>query len=267
MREMVAERRPDLLELVTAAVGEDPFERLDEGTAFLQPAIFCTSLALQPALEVDAYAGHSLGDLSALVAAGSLTEEDGMHVVAARGRLMQRASEAGPAGAMLALGANPDVARELAARFGVTHANDNSPDQAVLSGPAEAIARVRAEAKARGLRAIHLPIKGAFHSPGMAAAVPAFRAVLDGVQVRPPRRPVLSSVTAREFDDMPSELARSLTEGVRWREVVLALHARGVRRFVEAGPGRVLTGLVRCILAGQPDVEASTVEIPQAARV
>jgi acyl transferase domain-containing protein len=253
MRELVAERRPDLLRLAEDAVGADPFERLRDGTAYLQPAIYCASLACVEggaAIEPDLYAGHSMGELSALAAAGSLDHEDGLRLVAERGRLMQRAAEERPGGAMLAVGAGPDVAREIAGSFGLTVANDNSPEQVVLSGDGDSIDRARAEAKGRGLRASRLPIQGAFHSPLMEPVVSEFRAALDAVEFRPPRRPVLSCVTAAEFDDVRSRLAESLTHGVRWREVLLALHERGVRRFVESGPGDVLAKLVPRTLPG-----------------
>jgi acyl transferase domain-containing protein len=267
MREHVEARRPDLLEAAVEAAGGDPFERIDEGTAFLQPAIFCASLVGLDALrdlEPDLYAGHSMGELTALVAAGSLSEEDGLRVVAARGRLMQRAAEEGPEGAMLAVGAGVETAAELAGPLGLTVANDNSPEQVVLSGPAEAIATARREAKGRGLRAFKLPIKGAFHSPAMAGVAGEFRAVLDDVELRPPRRPVFSCVTADEFDDVRARLTESLTHGVRWREVMLRLRERGASRFVEVGPGQVLTKLVAKTLGD--GVQATPAEELEGAR-
>ena len=251
MRDLVAAWRPALLDAVTDVVGCDPFARLEQGTSYLQPAIYCTGLASLASVTRDAgpdralYAGHSLGEITALTAAGSMREEDGLRLVAARGRLMQRAAEQGPEGGMLALGTGAAEAAELADSDGLTVANDNSPDQVVLSGPADAIERVRAKAKERGLRAMRLPIRGAFHSPALAAIAPEFRAVLDEIEIRPPRQPVYSGVTAREFDDVRARLVESLTCGVRWREVLLALRARGADTFIEVAPGKVLTGLVR----------------------
>ena len=264
MRGYVAEHRPDLLELACEVVGDDPFLRAGDGTAYLQPAVFCASLARLtsiPGAEPDFYAGHSLGELAALVAAGSLAEVDGIRLVATRGRLMQRAAEGEAAGSMLAVGTSPAAAAELAAALGLAVANDNSPRQVVLTGPAEAIVEARATAKRSGLRAYRLPIKGAFHSPALATIVPEFRAALDATRFDPPRRPVLSCVTAAEFDDVPRRLAEALTHPVRWREVVLELHARGADRFVEVGPGNALTKLV---LSTLDDVEALTADALEA---
>lgn len=266
MRELVESAWPELLEAATDAVGDDPFERIEDGTAFLQPAIFCASMAALRGFdfEPDLYAGHSLGELSALVAAGSLTVDDGLALVTTRGRLMQRAAELGPVGGMLAVGCGRELAAEIARPLGLTIANDNSPGQVVLSGPAEGIASGKVEARRRGLRAFRLPIKGAFHSAAMEPVVGEFCAALDAVDVRPPRRPVLSCVTASEFDDVRLRLSESLTHGVRWREVLHGLHERGARRFVEAGPGKVLTGLVRKTLK---DVETVAPAQLQAAHV
>jgi malonyl CoA-acyl carrier protein transacylase len=257
MRESVAQVRPDLLSLVTELVGEDPFPRADEGTDFAQPAIFCASLAGWTALgkpDGDLMAGHSLGELGALVAAGCLSEPDGLRLVVLRGRLMQRAGEEAGDGGMLALlgtGA-AEHADALAQAHGLAVANDNSPQQIVLSGARSALPGAAAAAKELGLRAIELPVTGAFHSPMMAAAVPEFAAALEQVEVGDPRVPVLSAVTAEPFDDVRRRLAEGLLSPVRWRETMLELHRLGAERFVEVGPGRVLTGLAKRTLS---DVE------------
>src|SRR5437764_12314174 len=145
MREEVARVRPDLLELVSEAVGEDPFPRVNDGTNFAQPAIFCASLAGWEALgrpDADYMAGHSLGELAALVAAGCLSERDGLELVALRGRLMQESGERAGDGSMLALlGAGAaERAPALAEAHGLAVANDNSPQQVVLSGERAALA-------------------------------------------------------------------------------------------------------------------------------
>jgi [acyl-carrier-protein] S-malonyltransferase len=257
MRESVASIRPDLLVLAETVVGTDPFPLAEEGTMYAQPAIFCASLAGWKAMGSppgDFMAGHSLGELGALVAAGSLTERDGLELVALRGRLMQEAGERAGDGGMLALlgvGA-AEHAESLAEAHGLAVANDNSPQQVVLSGARAALPGAATAAGELGLRAMELPVTGAFHSPMMAGAVPEFAAALDRVEIDSPRVTVLSAVTAEPFDDVRRRLVEALTMPVRWRETLLALHARGAEKFVEVGPGKVLTGLAKRTL---PDVE------------
>ena len=251
MRQNVADVRPDLLSLAAEVVGGDPFARAEEGTRFAQPAIFCASLAGWEALgrpSADFMAGHSLGELAALVAAGCLSERDGLELVTLRGKLMQESGERAGDGGMLALmGAGAaDHAPELAEAHGLSVANDNSPQQVVLSGDRRAFDETIAAAKELGLRPMELPVTGAFHSPTMAEAVPSFAAALERVEVSPPQGvTVLSAVTAAPFEDVRAQLAQALTMPVRWREVMLAMRDRGAERFVEVGPGRVLTGLVK----------------------
>jgi [acyl-carrier-protein] S-malonyltransferase len=257
MRDEVARVRPDLLAMAIEVVGEDPFPRVGDGTSFAQPAIFCASLAGWEALgreSGDFMAGHSLGELAALVAGGVLNERDGLELVARRGRLMQRAGELAGDGGMLAVmgrGAS-EQAQALADAHGLAVANDNSPQQIVLSGPRTNLPAAAVAAKELGLRAMELPVTGAFHSPMMASAVQEFTAALAAVTVSEPRVTVLSAVTAEPFDDVRTRLAQALISPVRWRETLLALHALGAERFVEVGPGRVLTGLAKRTLS---DVE------------
>jgi [acyl-carrier-protein] S-malonyltransferase len=259
MRETVAEVRPDLLSLAAEIVGEDPFPRAEEGTRFAQPAIFCASLAGWEALgrpSGEFMAGHSLGELAALVAAGCLRERDGLELVALRGKLMQESGERAGDGSMIALmgrGA-AEHAGELADAHGLAVANDNSPQQVVLSGDRARFEGLMAAAQELRLRVTELPVTGAFHSPMMAEAVPAFTAALQRVEVSPSADgvTVLSAVTAAPFQDVRAQLAQALTMPVRWRETLLAMHDRGADRFVEVGPGRVLTGLVKRTLS---DVE------------
>jgi [acyl-carrier-protein] S-malonyltransferase len=250
MRDLVAEVAPELLALAVDVVGEDPFLRAQDGTNFAQPAIFCASLAGWVALgrpQGDFMAGHSLGELAALVAAGSLAERDGLDLVALRGRLMNEAGERAGDGGMIALmgqGA-AELAEEIADAHGLSVANDNSPQQVVLSGSCSALPGAAEHAETLGLRASVLPVTGAFHSPMMASAVPEFAAALERTEIAKPRVPVLSAVTAQPFDDVRARLVDALTMPVRWRETMLALHRLGAERFVEVGPGRVLRGLAK----------------------
>jgi [acyl-carrier-protein] S-malonyltransferase len=250
MRDDVERNRPDLLALATEIVGEDPFPRVDDGTGFAQPAIFCASLAGFSVLErsgAELMAGHSLGELAALVAAGAISERDGLGLVALRGRLMQEAGERAGDGGMLALlgrGA-ADHAEALAAAHGLAVANDNSPQQVVLSGARGSLPAAAESARELGLRGIELPVTGAFHSPMMASAVPEFEAALGKVRIAPPVATVFSAVTAEPFDDVRLRLVQALIKPVRWRETMLAMHRAGAERFVEVGPGRVLTALAK----------------------
>jgi [acyl-carrier-protein] S-malonyltransferase len=264
MRELVERACPELLEQATDDLGVDPFERVDQGTAYAQPALYCASLAGwmaggRPTAQF--MAGHSLGELAALVAAGSLDASDGLLLALTRGRVMQEAAERGPGGGMLAVLGDEGPTRAVADSLRLTVANDNAPGQLVLSGPDDALAAARAELKGSGLRTIRLRVQGAFHSPAMESAVPAFRAALDDVEFADLDVPVVSSTTARPFDDIRRRLADALVRPVRWREALVALYDAGARRFVETGPGSVLTGLVRRTL---DSVDATTVAAPEA---
>ena len=268
MREQVERWRPELVLLARAAVGDDPFERADEGTRFAQPAIFCAALAgwrsLRDDFEPGLMAGHSLGEISALVAAGAMDAEDGLNLVAARGSLMQEAADAAGGGGMLAVRATDrDELADVTADTGVILANDNSPEQVVLSGPDDALERAERELRDRGVRAKRLPVAGAFHSPAMESAMPEFRERLGEIDLRAPSVPVLSCVTAEPFDDVRERLAQALTRPVRWLDVMRELRARGATRFVETGPGKVLTGLVRRSLDGV-DADAPAMEAAHA---
>ena len=249
MRDFVARDRPDLLEIAVDAAGEDPFGRVAESTRFAQPAICAASLTgwsqLADSLRPHAVAGHSLGELAALAAAGVLSEESALRLSAVRGRLMADAGEAAGGGTMLALiGATSTQARRLAAAHDVVVANDNAPGQLVLSGGAEELAAARRTARAEGLRALPLDVAGAFHSPQMAGAEAAFREALADVEIGVPRGHAFSCATAAPFTDVREELAAALTQPVRWRETMAALDYSGSRHYVDAGPGRVLAKLV-----------------------
>jgi [acyl-carrier-protein] S-malonyltransferase len=253
-RELVAAARPDLLELATQLVGEDPFQHMSEGTAYAQPAVYCASIAGYEQLgrpRAHYFAGHSLGEIGALAAAGAIDDLDGVRIVAARGRTMAEAADRGEPGAMLAVGSDRDGAAALADEHGLTLANENSPRQFVLSGPLVAIEAAEAAAKGTGVRAKKLAVAGAFHTEGMASAVEPFRAVLEGIEFRRPEAPVVSSTTADFFgEDVRDALAASLIRPIRWTAVLGRLRQQGVTRFLDVGPGKVLAGLVRRTLDG-----------------
>lgn len=249
MRSTVESRWPELLELAAQVVGTDPFAHLEQGNEYVQPAIFCTSVAswssVREALEPAAFAGHSLGEFAALVAADALDVEDGLRAATLRGRLTQREAER-QGGGMVAIQADLDQASSVAEAHGLAVANHNSPEQVVLSGHKAGVRSAAKAARAAGMRSAILDIEGAFHSPAMAEAVPPFQAALERMRFRAPSRPVFCSTTARPFetDDMPRRLAQGLVEGVRWPGVINGLRDMGIRRFLEPEPGTVLCGLV-----------------------
>jgi [acyl-carrier-protein] S-malonyltransferase len=254
-RELVAQIRPDLLDLAAALVGVDPFERMSEGTAYAQPAVYCASIAGYEQLgrpAADYFAGHSLGEIGALVAAGAIDDADGLRIVVARGQVMDEAARAGEPGGMLAVGSDSDAAEALASDHGLTLANVNSPQQFVLSGPLPAIEAAEAAAKGSGVRAKKLAVAGAFHTAAMASGVAPFRAALDEIAIREPNAPVVSSTSADFFDDdgVRDSLAASLVSPIRWTGVLRKLRELGVTRYLDVGPGKVLAGLVRRTIEG-----------------
>jgi [acyl-carrier-protein] S-malonyltransferase len=185
------------------------------------------------------------------VAAEAIDAADGLRLVAARGRLMQEAAEQTGDGGMLAVRVRERApVEEVAAETGLSVANDNAPDQLVLSGAVAALDAAEALLRERKVRAKRLPVAGAFHSPLMEPAVAPFRELVERVEVREPRVPVLSCVTAAPFTSVQDQLVEALTSPVRWTGVLGALRELGATRYVETGPGRVLTNLVRKTLDG-----------------
>lgn len=258
---LVAEFCGELAAHCRAEVGDDLFARAAESTRFAQPAIFLASLAGWRSLDgppARAFAGHSLGELSALAAAGVLDPHDALDLVILRGALMAEAADRARDGGMLAvLKATVDQAQELADKHGVTLANDNAPGQVVLSGRGSLLQDAALEARATGVRAIVLDVAGAFHSPDMASAGPSFRRALGRASVRDTGATVISGLTARPFEDVRGQLAAALTRPVRWREVMATLHDTGARAFVDVGPDQVLAKLVPRNL---PDFAGITIE-------
>jgi len=257
---------------------EGPAERLDL-TENAQPALLATSIAILAALRqrwaergleapVPAFAaGHSMGQYSALVAAGALTIEDGVRLVRERGRLMQ-ASGQGRDGAMAALiGLDDDRLPELvagASAHGIfVVANRNAPGQVVVSGVRSAVEAGAELARSFGARrAIVLPVSVAAHSPLMAEAAEGMRAALGGVEFLDPEPPLLANADARPIATAAAcraELVEHLTTGVDWIRIIEQMVASGVTTFVEVGPGRVLTGLIKRI---SPDAEVIPADDP-----
>ena len=240
-------------------LGFDPFERLDEGTRFQQPAIFLCSVAAwdiwreespEDLAQVRAAAGHSLGEYAALVAAGVLAFDDAVALVAQRAAAMADAGDLNPGSMVAMLGGDDHAVRALATRLDLTVANDNAPGQLVLSGATGAVAQAEELAREEtGARARLLPVSAAFHSPLMEPAAARLADALSRVEVKPAAFPVYANGSAAPFTDVRRELSQNLLGPVRWRETMLALRAAGIDRYVEHGPGAVLTGLVKRTLA------------------
>ena len=249
LRERVESTAPGLCERCIDLVGEDPFARVGDSTRFAQPAIFCASIAgwmeLSGRVRPAALAGHSLGELGALVAAGALDPLSGLELAVRRGELMAVAETGEPEGMLAVLKATEEQVEGLAQQYEVVVANDNAPGQVVLAGPLQRLRAASTAAREQGVRAILLDVAGAFHSPSMAPAVEPFREALDGVECRPPAVPVISGSTTQPFTDVRAELAEAIIRPVRWRETMLALAALGADTFVDFGPGSVLAGLTR----------------------
>lgn len=259
-----------VFEEVDAALGEDLSRLIWEGeteeltlTANAQPALMATSIAAMRALEAegvtvgaaDYVAGHSLGEYSALCAAGALSLHDTARLLRVRGRAMQEAVPVGE-GAMAALlgldfAAVEQVAHEAAEGGVCQAANDNDPGQVVVSGHKGAVERAIAIAKDRGARrAVLLPVSAPFHSALMRPAADAMGAALDEVEIAAPRVPVVANVTAgpvTDPDEIRALLVRQVTGAVRWRESVAWMAGQGVTETWEIGAGKALSGMIRRI--------------------
>jgi [acyl-carrier-protein] S-malonyltransferase len=274
-----AEADAALGESLSRVAWDGPADALDR-TEYAQPALLATSIAYLEVLRersaarsqplVPAWlAGHSMGQYSAMVAAGVVALADGVRLVRERGRQMQ-ASGAGRDGAMAAIlglddAALPALIERASARgvFGV--ANRNSPGQVVVSGERAAIDAAAEIARDLGAkRALVLPVSVAAHSPLMAAAAAAMREFLGGVSFHDPAVPLLANADARPLttaEACRAELVEHLTTGVDWVRAVEKMRAAGVTTFIEVGPGRVLTNLIKRIA---PDATASALDEPTA---
>jgi [acyl-carrier-protein] S-malonyltransferase len=202
-------------------------------------------------LKFDAAAGLSLGEFTALTAAGAMSFEDGLRVVRQRGKFMQEACDVTQGGMAAFIGLDEAPTREVCAEAGVVLANLNCPGQLVISGGAEKIARACELAKAKGAkRALPLPVAGAYHSPLMASAQPKLAAELAKVNLVSPAVPVISNVTASAHGT-PAEISAKLVEqvcaSVLWEKSMRNLLAQGFTRFIEIGPGTALSGFMKRI--------------------
>jgi [acyl-carrier-protein] S-malonyltransferase len=262
-------------EKLTTVMWQGPAETLTL-TENAQPALLAVSVAALRVLESEAgfdvereaayVAGHSLGEYSALAAAGSLDPADAARLVRIRGRAMQQAVPVG-VGAMAALlGLEFDAAAAIAAEAAQGQvcqaANDNGGGQVVVSGDRAAVERAVELAKARGARrAMMLTVSAPFHCALMQPAADAMAQALASTQVRAPKVPVVANVLARPVSD-PNEIVRSLvaqvTGTVRWRESVAFMAQAGVKAFYEVGAGKVLSGLVKRIADGATGVAVGT---------
>ena len=246
---------------------EGPAEALTKSNV-CQPAIFVTSYAAYLALQkrratpFAAAAGLSLGEWSALCAAGVLDFDATLTALEARGRFMQEACEATPSGMIAVVGASPAQLDELCAKTGCTPANINSAAQVVLSGDKAQVAAAAATAKELGIkRAIPLATAGAFHSKFMQPAREKLAPVLDGITFHAPKIPVISNVTGKVHSSDPAAIKdvmlRQVTETTRWADDIAAAKALGCTRFIEFGPGKVLSGLIKKIDAALTTLNVS----------
>jgi len=242
-------------------------------TYIAQPAIFAVSVAalralLQVGIQPAFAAGHSLGELSALVAAGALSFEAGLTLVARRAEAMQRAADDRPGSMSSVLGLSVEgVEMAVATARGdrvLAIANDNAPGNVVVSGEWPALERLPAAARELGAkRVVPLNVGGAFHSPLMAPAADTFRSFLAAAPLRDPEIPVISNATAEPVTsagDLRELLARQLTGPVRWTESVRRLADLGVDTFIEVGPGTVLSGLIKRTVDGVRVLSAGDVK-------
>ncbi len=223
-----------------------------------QPGIFLGSwVALEllreqvPSLKFDATAGLSLGEFTALTAAGVMTFEDGLQVVRLRGRFMQEACEATRGGMAAVIGLDEAATRAVCQETGVELANLNCPGQLVISGAADRMTAACELAKTRGAkRALPLTVAGAYHSVLMAGAQPKLQAALAGISISSPTVPVISNVTAEPHGapaDITRRLVEQVTSSVRWEASMRYLLAQGFTRFIELGPGTALSGFMKRI--------------------
>lgn len=252
-----------------------PDDRLNQ-TDISQPAIYTTSVACFAAAKaagkvnpetVTAFAGLSLGEYTALHLGGAFSFEDGLRLVAARGKYMQEAAVANPSTMIAVMGADEAAINDLCATSAqgdvLVPANFNAPGQVVVSGSKPACLRLQHAAEGAGFKAIPLVVAGAFHSPLMQSGADQMAAELEKVEIKAPRTTVYSNVTAAAHTDpssMKKLLIDQIVKPVRWEQTMQFLVAKGEARFVELAPGRVLTGLLKKINRRLPVESLSTAD-------
>ena len=239
-----------------------PMEELTRATN-LQPAITITNLicwqafknALGNEVSVSCFAGHSLGEYSALYAAGVISAEETMRLVSKRGALMEREGTKNPGGMRAVLGLDIKTIEEIIASYQgegvVTAANHNTPQQVVISGSIPALDEVGSLAEEKGGKVIALNVSVANHSPLVADAVPDFTKFMDEIEFKSPRVPVYFNVSAAketDTDTIKEMMAGQIASRVRWCEIIEAMLAEGVDTFIEVGPKAVLKGMIRKII-------------------
>lgn len=238
---------------------EGPMDALTQ-TINLQPAVTTVNLACLAAIQKEniqptVCAGHSLGEYSALCAAGVVSEEDCLKLVHKRGELMHREATKNKGAMSAIIGLNIDQVADMmdkaSAQGIVAVANHNSEQQIVITGSPEGVAAADEMAKEMGAKAIALKVSGAWHSPLIQGAEAEFKAFLDGIAFNAPQQPVVHNVTAATEAD-PAQIralmAQQLCNPVRWYDSVMKMISDQIEVFVEIGPGRVLTGLLKKIL-------------------
>lgn len=232
-----------------------------KATKVTQPAIFIHSAVLAAGMPApDMVAGHSLGEFSALVAAGALSFRDGLTLVEKRALAMQKCCEAVPGGMAAIIGLPDDVIEEVCAGIpGVVAANYNSPGQVVISGENQAVEKACEAFKAAGAkRALPLPVSGAFHSPLMEPAREELARAIEATEFSAPVCPIYQNATAKASTDpgeIKENLLKQLTSPVRWTASVRSMIADGASKFIEIGPGTTLQGLVKRTATAEDAVE------------
>ncbi len=257
-------------------INDGPMEALTQNSN-LQPAITVTNLicwqAIQKALgglAISCFAGHSLGEYSALYAAGALSAEDTLRVVAKRGMLMEREGSANPGGMRAVVGLSiVDIEEILSGYKGpgvVTAANHNTPEQIVLSGDMIGLDGVTPLAEEKGARVIPLNVSVANHSPLVANAVPEFAEFLSTIDFSVPKTPVYFNVSAEQSVDqthIKEMMGKQIVSRVRWCEIITSMLNDGVDTFIEVGPKTVLKGMMRKIKPKNMDIVTLQVDTPE----